>query len=303
MAIPDYQTIMLPLLKQISDLKEHRHRDTINALALNFKLTEDDLSIKLPSGRQAIFDNRVGWARTYLMKAGLLEYTRRGYCKITSQGLDVIRENPDIISVSYLRRFPGFQDFHSSKPSEEQKLHEQPSINDERTPGENLEYSYLILRRELAYELLQRLKASNPQFFEKVVVELLVKMGYGGSMADAGEAVGKSGDGGIDGIIKEDRLGLDVIYIQAKRWEGIVGRQEIQKFVGALQMHKARKGVFITTSGFTKEAKEYVTLVDNKVVLIDGDQLTQFMIDYNLGVSIIAVYEEKKIDQDFFSEE
>ncbi|WP_345890012.1 restriction endonuclease [Paenibacillus dendritiformis] len=175
--------------------------------------------------------------------------------------------------------------------------------SEQRTPGENLEYSYLVLRKELAFELLQRLKAGSPQFFEKAVVELLVKMGYGGSISDAGKAVGKSGDGGIDGIIKEDRLGLDMIYIQAKRWEGVVGRPEIQKFVGALQGQKARKGVFITTSSFTKEALEYVTFIDNKVVLIDGEQLTQLMIDYNLGVSTVAVYEEKRIDLDFFSED
>ena len=175
--------------------------------------------------------------------------------------------------------------------------------SENRTPSETLEYSYLSLRNELAQELLARLKNGSPEFFEKVVVELLVKMGYGGSMADAGKAVGRSGDGGIDGIIKEDRLGLDVIYIQAKRWEDSVGRPEIQKFVGALHMHKARKGVFITASGFTKEAKEYVRLVDTKVVLIDGEQLAQLMIDCNLGVSTVATYEVKKIDEDYFSEE
>ncbi|WP_028549012.1 restriction endonuclease [Paenibacillus sp. UNC451MF] len=303
MSIPDFQTIMLPFLKQVSNLQEHRHRDTIDELAKQFQLTGEELDEKLPSGRQSVFDNRVGWARTYMMKAGLLEYTRRGYCKITQQGLDVLKGNPSFINVSYLRQFPEFNDFHNAKPNDDQKSHEQPNIPEQRTPGENLEYSYLVLRKELAYDLLLRLKAGSPQFFEKAVVELLVKMGYGGSISDAGKAVGKSGDGGIDGIIKEDRLGLDVIYIQAKRWESVVGRPEIQKFVGALQGHKARKGVFITTSDFTKEARDYVTYIDNKVVLIDGDQLTQLMIDYNLGVSTVAVYEEKRIDQDYFSEE
>ncbi|EHQ59876.1 restriction endonuclease [Paenibacillus dendritiformis C454] len=303
MAIPDFQSIMLPFLIQVSDEQEHRHRDTRESLAKHFRLTDEELDEKLPSGRQTIFDNRVGWARTYLMKAGLLEYPRRGYCKITTKGRDVLKSNPSIINISFLRQFPEFLEFHTAKNNDDQKSDEQPLHSEQRTPGENLEYSYLVLRKELAFELLQRLKAGSPQFFEKSVVELLVKMGYGGSISDAGKAVGKSRDGGIDGIIKEDRLGLDMIYIQAKRWEGVVGRPEIQKFVGALQGQKARKGVFITTSGFTKEAVEYVTFIDNKVVLIDGEQLTQLMIDYNLGVSTVAVYEEKRIDLDFFSED
>lgn len=303
MSVPDFQTIMLPFLIVISDSKEHRHRDTIDILAERFKLTEADLKIKLPSGRQSLFNNRVGWARTYLMKAGLIEYTRRGYCMITSRGLDVIAEKPEKINISFLKRYPEFIEFHTAKTSDDGQSEEQLNSSDYRTPGENLEYSHQILRKELAHELLLRLQSSSPSFFERVVVELLVRMGYGGSIADAGEAVGKSGDGGIDGIIKEDRLGLDLIYIQAKRWEGIVGRPQIQKFVGALQMHRARKGVFITTSNYSKDAKDYVTHIDNKVVLIDGSQLAHYMIDYNLGVSVVAVYEEKKIDSDFFSEE
>lgn len=305
MPIPDFQSIMLPFLKYVADGKEHKHGDLIQTLGDFFKLSKDEMRELLPSGRQAIFTNRVGWTRTYLMKAGLIEYTRRGYCKITKRGVDVLAENPEIINTGYLKRFSEFAEFHNVKPAEEQITNSSTaeSNHDQRTPEENLEYSYQKLREELASELLARLKAGSPPFFERVVVELLVKMGYGGSIADAGKAIGRSGDGGIDGMIKEDRLGLDVIYIQAKRWEGSVGRPEIQKFVGALQGNRAKKGVFITTSYYTKEAREYITFIENKVVLIDGEQLAQFMIDYNLGVTTVAVYEEKRIDTDFFMEE
>lgn len=305
MAIPDFQTIMLPFLRCLEDSREYKHCDTIQKVGEHFQLSDVELRELLPSGRQAIFSNRVGWARTYLMKAGLVEYTRRGYCKITKLGLEVLQENPKLINIRYLRKFPEFVSFHSNKSQD--SLHTkdkmEPEDSEQRTPEENLEYSYQKLREELMQGLLIRLKSGTPGFFERVVVELLVRMGYGGSIVDAGKAVGRSGDGGIDGIIKEDRLGLDVIYIQAKRWEGVVGRPEIQKFVGALQGNRARKGVFITTSSFTKEAKEYVTHIDNKVVLLDGEQVAGLMIDYNLGVATVAVYEEKRIDSDFFLEE
>lgn len=302
MTIPDFQSIMLPFLKSVADKREYKHSDTIQNLGEHFQLNANELRELLPSGRQAIFTNRVGWTRTYLMKAGLIEYTRRGYCKITDIGLEVLQESPDFINIGYLKRFSGFVAFHSNKLNEGQNL-EGKNESEQRTPEENLEYSYLKLREELIQELLLRLKVGTPGFFERVVVELLVKMGYGGSIVDAGKAIGRSGDGGIDGIIKEDRLGLDVIYIQAKRWDGVVGRPEIQKFVGALQGNRARKGVFITTSDFTKEAREYVTHIDNKVVLLDGEQVASFMIDFNLGVTTVATYEEKRIDSDFFLEE
>lgn len=306
MPIPDFQSIMLPFLKCVADGNEYKHSELIKTLGKLFELSEDEMRELLPSGRQAIFTNRVGWTRTYLMKAGLIEYTRRGYCKITIRGVDVLTENPETINTAYLKRFSEFSEFHNVRPNEEQNVNSdtaESNNHERRTPEENLEYSYLKLREELTGELLSRLKAGSPQFFERVVVELLVKMGYGGSIADAGKAIGRSGDGGIDGMIKEDRLGLDVIYIQAKRWEGSVGRPEIQKFVGALQGNRGRKGVFITTANYTKEAKEYVTFIENKVVLIDGEQLAQFMIDYNLGVTTVAIYEEKRIDTDFFIEE
>ncbi|EHB50690.1 restriction endonuclease [Paenibacillus lactis] len=305
MTIPDFQSIMLPFLISVADRSEHKHSETIQKLAKFFGLSDEELRELLPSGRQAVFTNRVGWARTYLMKAGLIEYTRRGYCRITARGLTVINENPKGINISYLKRFPEFSNFHNTGSKEDQSPTSKENVteNENRTPEENLEYSYLKLREELAHELLTRLKNGTPQFFERVVVELLVKMGYGGSIADAGKAIGRSGDGGIDGMIKEDRLGLDIIYIQAKRWEGSVGRPEIQKFVGALQGNRARKGVFITTSSYTKEAREYVTHIDSKVALIDGEQMAQYMIDHNLGVTTIAIYEEKRIDSDFFMDE
>lgn len=303
MNIPDFQTIMLPLLQHISDQKEHSLRDVIEALAAHFQLTDEERKVRLPSGQQAVFDNRVGWARTYLRKAGLLESTRRGFIRITDRGIKVLKEQPSFINVAFLKQFPEFVEFHSSRNNTDAATEkEEAGSLESRTPAEILEYSYETIRKELASEILSRLKSGSPEFFEKVVVELLVRMGYGGSRADAGQAVGKSGDGGIDGIIKEDKLGLDVIYIQAKRWDGVVGRPEIQKFVGALQGKKSKKGVFITTSTFSKEARDFVNLIDNKVVLIDGEQLAQLMIDFNLGVSTVAVYEIKKIDSDFFVE-
>ena len=262
-----------------------------------------ELNELLPSGQQGVFANRVGWARSYLKKAGLIEYTKRGYCKITDRGLKVLSQNPTYINVKFLKQFP---DFFESGYFAVKKIKENTDTGietEEQTPEEIFEYSYQKIRQDLASDLLTRIKSSSPGFFERIVVELLVKMGYGGSRKDAGSAVGKSGDGGIDGIIKEDKLGLDAIYLQAKRWDSTVGRPEIQKFAGALQGFRAKKGVFITTSNFSKEAEDYASRIENKIVLIDGETLAQHMIDYDVGVSRIASYEVKKIDSDYFSEE
>lgn len=296
MGVPDFQSIMLPLLKFASDKKEHSIRETIEILAQEFDLTEEDRTDLLPSGKQAIFDNRVGWSRTYLKKAGLLESEKRGYFNITPEGLKVLEKNPPKINIDYLMKFPGYVEFRTGGIKE-------PKTPKDLTPEETLEYNYQKLRDDLAQDLLNQVKNSSPQFFEKLVVDLLLKMGYGGSRKDAGEALGKSGDGGVDGIIKEDRLGLDVIYIQAKRWENTVSRPEIQKFAGALQGQQAKKGVFITTSSFSEGAKDYANIIDSKVILIDGERLTQLMIDFNIGVSNITSYEVKKMDTDYFSEE
>lgn len=301
MAIPDYQSCMLPLLRVFADKREHAFRDTVEALAREFDLSEDERREMLPSGNQDVFTNRVGWARTYLKKAGLLESTRRGFNKITPRGLSVLTEKPSRINVAYLGRFPEFQAFRALRHSKTEDTLELESNTE--TPEEALEGAYLKLRADVAADLLQRLTTCSPQFFERLVVEVIVKMGYGGTRQDAGKVLGKPGDGGIDGIIKEDKLGLDAIYIQAKRWESTVGRPEIQRFVGALTGHRAKKGLFITTSNFSAEAQAYVTNIDAKVVLIDGETLAQLMLDHNVGVSTISTYEVKKVDSDYFSEE
>ena len=303
MAIPDYQSIMLPLLKFLSDKREHSSREAIEAMSNFFKLSESEKKELLPSGQQAIFDNRVGWSRTYLKKAGLLESTRRGFLKITPEGLEALRQNPKEININFLKQYPSFIEFQNYKKEKDSEEKEIELESGTKTPEESIELVYLRIKQNLAQEILQQVKAVSPSFFEKLVIDLLVKMGYGGSRKDAGKAVGKSGDEGIDGIINEDRLGLDIIYIQAKRWENVVGRPEIQKFVGALQGQRARKGIFITTSDFTNEAKNYASNIETKIVLIDGNQLANLMIDFNVGVSPIKSYEIKRIDSDYFTEE
>lgn len=302
MAIPSYEKIMLPFLKYLGDRKEHSKSETIKYLADLFKLTEDELSQLLPSARQRIFDNRVGWARTYLKKAGLIESTKRGHFQITSRGLSVLTENLQEISDEYLGKFPEFNDFKSTTRKNKEEASDRESLL-RQTPEESLESAHQKIRLALAVELLSRVKDCSPDFFENLVVELIVRMGYGGSRKDAGQAIGKSGDGGIDGIIKEDKLGLDVIYIQAKRWEGVVGSKEIRNFVGSLVGQKADKGIFITTSGFTKDAISYVTTIQHKVILIDGEQLVQLMIDNGVGVTKIASLDIKRIDSDYFVED
>ncbi len=248
MAIPDYQSIMLPLLRHTGDRQEHSLRTAIEALAIKFTLTAAERKELLPSGQQAIFDNRVGWAITYLKKAGLLAATRRGYFQITERGLETLSTAPSEINDRFLSQFPEFREFKKrQKPQNNRITHEDDfQVIKSKTPRELIGLEYQQLRQELELELLSQVKACSPSFFEKLVVNLLVKMGYGGSIYDAGTAIGTTGDEGIDGIIKEDKLGLDLIYVQAKRWNStVVGRPEIHKFVGALQGQKARKGVFI----------------------------------------------------------
>jgi len=299
MPIPDYQSIMLPLLKFASDKAEHSLRDAIESLADDFNLTDSERKELLPSEQQAVFDNRVGWARTYMKKAGLLESTRRGFFKLTARGQEVLAKKPSRIDAKFLKQFPEFCEFQTLKRTPASiETDEEESRG---TPEEALESAYQNLRIDLATELLAQVKQIPPVLFERLVVELLVKMGYGGSRKDAGQAIGKSRDEGIDGIIKEDKLGLDIIYIQAKRWEGTVSRPEIQKFAGALQGQRARKGIFISTSDFTKEAREFASRIDTKIVLIDGELLAQMLIDYNIGVTPVASYEIKRIDSDYFT--
>ena len=299
--IPDYQTIMLPVLKLLADRQEHSLQETIEYIVNQFNVSLEERRELLPSGKQSIIDNRVGWARTYLKKAGLLEYTRRGFYKITPRGIDILNHNLNRIDIAVLKEFPEFRNFQNLKQPRETSVNH-PSEESDLTPQEVIANAVETLRNELADELLEQLKVGSPKLFEIIVVDLLVKMGYGGSWEDAAKAIGRSGDEGIDGIINEDRLGLDVIYIQAKRWNGSVGRPEVQKFAGALMGQKARKGVLITTSDFTNDAKDYASKVEAKIVLIDGSTLVNSMIDYGIGVSTTASYEIKKVDLDYFTE-
>jgi len=305
MAIPDYQSCMLPLLQTAADGNEHNVRETTETLAELWHLTPKERQELIPSGRQAVLDNRLGWAKVYLAKAGLLELTGRAKFRITPRGRDVLKQNVTRIDASFLRQFPEFVAFQGLS----KRLRPTPTQNTKEigegleTPEELLEDSYQNLRKKLAVELVEHIKKCPPAFFEKLVVELLVAMGYGGSRKDAGQALGRTGDGGIDGIIKEDKLGLDVVYLQAKRWDSPVGRPVVQAFTGSLEGQRAQKGVLIATSQFTQEAKEYVERIGKKVVLIDGDRLADLMIDHGIGVTEVTKYEVKKLDLDYFGEE
>jgi restriction system protein len=302
MTVPDYQTMMTPLLRVMSDSNDRSWANVKDAAALELGLAEADRGEMLPSGLQSVYDNRVGWAVTYLAQACLLERPARGVLRITRRGLDALESGARVDNV-YLRQFAEFQAFKSRTRSHGAGSAADGEAARETTPEELIESGYQAVRSGLAQELVDRTLKVSPRFFEQVVVRLLVAMGYGGSLADAGRAVGRSGDDGIDGIIKEDRLGLDVVYIQAKRWANTVGRPEIQAFAGSLIGQGASKGVFITTSRFSAEAREYVTRIDKRIVLIDGEQLAELMIDYGIGVTEIASYKVNRIDEDFFIEE
>jgi restriction system protein len=290
-----------------ADGLEHTSKEAINALADQFHLSEDDRRELLPSGATLKYPSRIGWARTYLTKARLLETIGEGRFRITARGREVLKSRPSTIDMRFLRQFSEFREFQGelSTPNDPPGTDRQVIQEDSprQTPQETLESIYLTLRRELAQDLLERIKACSPRFFEQLVVDLLVAMGYGGSRKDAGEAVGQSGDRGIDGIIKEDRLGLDVVYVQAKRWDSVVGRPTVQAFAGSLEGQRARKGVLITTSQFSPEAKDYVTRIEKKIVLIDGEQLTHYMMDHGIGVAESATYVVKRVDLDYFSSE
>lgn len=301
MSIPSYEDIMLPLLKFLEQGEERSLREAVEALAEEFRLAPEERKELLPSGQQPVFANRVGWARTYLKKAGLVESTRRGYIRITDRGREALRASPHRVDNQYLVKFPEFREFRARRATTETDVllrEEQPA-----TPEEQLARLQEHLRQDLASELLERVRQSSPSFFEQLVLRLLVAMGYGGTFEDAARAVGRSGDGGIDGVIYEDRLGLDVVYLQAKRWDRPVGRPEIQAFVGALHGHHARKGVLITSGSFTKEARDYAANIETKIVLIEGLRLAELMIEYDVGVSTTMIYKVKKVDLDFFSGE
>ena len=303
MTVPGFQDFMYPFLKQLEDRKEYKLQDLYVLLAKHFNLTEEDIAEKLPSGKQTLLENRIGWARTYLKKSGLIKVVRRAVFKITEEGLKVINDpNLKRIDRKFLTRYESFNEFinntsHNKKTSKE-------SDEGEQTPLELIDYNYNILKNELQELLLEKILECSPAFFEHLIVDLIVAMGYGGSVNDAGRAIGKTGDEGIDGIIKEDVLGLDMIYLQAKRWkvDSTVSRPDIQGFVGSLVGKKASKGIFITTAKFSKEARNYAESIDKRVILIDGKELTHLMFKYNVGVSDENTFTIKKVDLDFFEE-
>ncbi len=303
--IPKYEEIMLPLLKYLSDGKEHSLDETVEALAEHFRLSDEELRELLPSGRQPVFRNRVGWARTYMKKAGLLTSPKRAFFKITKKGFELLKEKPPEITAKLLTRYDDFVEFKTLKREKDNGMGEQPSQNhfdSDQTPEESLEYAYQKLKKDLSKEVLEIVKSCSPVFFERLVIDLLLAMGYGGSRKEAGQAMGKSGDGGIDGIINEDKLGLDIIYLQAKKWKNTVPVKEIRDFTGALASKKAKKGIFITTSDFPKSVYEFVGKVEYKIILIDGERLAELMIENNVGLSTINTYEIKTIDSDYFEE-
>jgi restriction system protein len=303
--LPGYQFFMLPILEYLYDGHDHGMKDIRDHLAARYAISTELREAFLPSGTQRIFDSRVAWAKTYIAQAGLVESPKRGVVHITNRGKDLLLQHPQHIDLTVLERFPEFIAFRNkARKTDETIVPAESSSVSTATPEEQLETAFQTIRIDLVSELLDRLKACDPTFFERLVVELLLKMGYGKNLAEAGKAIGRSGDEGIDGVISEDKLGLDSVYLQAKRWAGSVGRPEIHKFVGALHGKGARKGVFLTTGTFTAEAKEYAArLLDLRVVLIDGPALADYMIDYGLGVTTRTVYEIKRIDSDWFDGE
>lgn len=314
MPIPDYQSLMLPLLQLAEDGAEHRTRDAVEMLADTFRLSDKERAEMLPSGSQPTFDNRVGWARSYLKQAGLIESPRRGFFRITERGRNVLAGRPTVVNLATLEQFEEFRAFRAKRRgvssdsppllgAEPRATGAGGDFSTDQTPEDTLAAAYQRLRADLEIELLEQVKSATPAFFERIVIDLLIAMGYGGSRRDAGRAIGRSGDGGIDGIINEDKLGLDVIYVQAKRWEATVGRPEIQKFAGALQGQRANKGVFMTTSSYSREAIEYATSISSKIILIDGPRLAQLLVDHSVGVSTIGTYELKRLDSDYFDGE
>ena len=311
MAVPDFQTLMLPVLRQFADGTEKTPADVRGPIAAEFKLTPEDLAILLPSGRQTTFANRVAWALGYLKQSSLLESPRRARYKLTDRGREVLASPPERIDYSYLERYPDFQAFRhgggatATSPLVRQPMEGAKTTKDSAalTPDEQIHIGTTRIKENLVAQLLERVKRGTPAAFEKLVVDLLVAMGYGGSHEDAAQVVGQSGDGGIDGIIKEDRLGLESIYVQAKRWEGTVGRPAIQQFAGALQGNRARKGVFLATSSFSRDAIDYANGLQTTIVLIDGVQLADYMIEFGVGVSDVETIKLKRLDEDYFGEE
>jgi restriction system protein len=311
MPVPDFQTLTLPVLQEYGDGKEHSSRVVREDVARKLGLSADDIAERLPTSPQTRLANRLGWAHSYLKQAGLLVSSRRGAYQITPRGSQVLVSPPERIDIAFLEQYPEFQEFRTRSavtvdPALKQLLTEGIPASSEGpvlTPDEQVRVGAVRFKESLAAQLLQRLKQVSPGFFERVVVDLLVAMGYGGSYEDAARVVGRSGDGGVDGVIKEDRLGLESIYVQAKRWEASVGRPTIQQFAGALAGHHARKGVVITTSTFTQDAVTYAKTLQTTIVLIDGTQLADLMIEFGVGVSDVETIRLKRVDEDYFVDE
>jgi len=305
MAIPDFQTIMLPLLGILAaDDELHTNEEFRLKIADHYTLTQAERQELVPSGRQTYLANRIGWALSHFKFAGIVSSPRRGYHQVTARGRQLFQQNPTRIDLKLLDQFPEHLAFRSREKtnSTDVDVSGGDAKHENATPEEAIRLAYQEYRESLAQELTETIKQSSPAFFERLVVDVLLAMGYGGSQRDAGEALGRAGDGGIDGVIREDKLGLDVIYLQAKRWEGVVGRPVIQAFVGAIHGARATKGVIITTSSFSAEAREYVKTIATRIVLVDGKTLAELMIDHGVAVSRVSNYELKKIDSDYFLE-
>lgn len=306
MTVPDYQSLMLPVLKTAL-AGEVRVGDVVEQFAGELGLSEADRAELLPSGRQTTFANRVHWAKTYLKQAGLINSPRRAHFVITERGKAVLAENPPRIDVNYLTRFSEFKEFRERTATDSEVVESRGSFNDllkstDRTPEEEMRAAHGQLNESLGQEILDRVRLASPAFFERLVVSLLVAMGYGGTMSDAGRAIGKSGDDGVDGVIDQDPLGLDRVYIQAKRYQpqNNIGPGAIRDFFGSLDMHKASKGLFVTTSGFSSSAIETVEKLGKRIVLIDGRALAQLMIRYNVGCRSEEILEIKRLDEEYF---
>ncbi len=305
MPIPDFQQCMRPFLAALEDGEVHHFNDGYEAVCSYFKVSDEERKTFLPSGKQTIVRNRCGWSRTYMKKAGLLTAPERSHVKITSLGLKVLGDNPEYFNVKYLKEIsPEFVEFHTAKPKPAGAVPVLDENEESTDPLERLENAHFEIQSSLASELLQMVKDQDPVFLEKLVVRLMHAMGYGGWSEDSGETTQYSADGGVDGFINDDPLGLETIYLQAKRYSNnTIGRPDLQSFVGALEMKRARKGVFITTSTFSKDALDYIKMIEKKVILIDGPKLAELMVEHGLGVSIKDTYCVKAIDSDFFVDE
>jgi len=310
MAVPDFQTFMLPVLREFADGAEHVYKNVRDRVAVALRLSPEDLADRIPSGKKTRADDRASWAHVYLKQAGLLKSPRRGIYQITPRGQKVLTSPPEKLTMDFLEQFPEYLEFKSRKRAVDGEAPPAAAAkavdngpHTALTPDEQIKVGYELLRSSLAAQLLERVRQASPAFFEQLVIDVLVAMGYGGSEEDAARVVGQSGDGGIDGIIKEDRLGLESIYVQAKRWEATVGRPTVHQFAGALHGQRARKGVMITTSNFSREAVEYAKASQITIVLIDGAQLADYMVEFGVGVSEVDTIKLKRLDEDYFEEE